>query len=190
MQAGRAVYRDRYDSCDSDGNIKDDDESDRCCDQVIDWYHSDGGEMEEPYTITGNSSEQRERDKKGDNTRDPDGSEPEETAAHVQNMDVAWAAITRENLKWARSVVFSRAFTLKWFPGHTIALVPLFDMLDHSPGARWECARDFRTLKFGFRFVLRWCHCLKYWLTARGLGGKRSTLAGLTLFGCGLFYDA
>ncbi|GAQ85843.1 hypothetical protein KFL_002570110 [Klebsormidium nitens] len=141
--AGRAVYRDRYDSCDSDGNVKDDsDGSDRCCDQVIDWYYSDGGEMEEPYTITGNSQQQRERDKKGDHTRDPDGSEPEEMATHVRNMDVAWATVTRENLKWARSVVFSRAFTLKWWPGHTIALVPLFDMLDHSPGARLTWLTD------------------------------------------------
>lgn len=57
---------------------------------------------------------------------------------YVSNMDVAWAAVTRENLLWARSVVFSRAFTLRWGERHVIALVPLFDMLDHSPTARWE----------------------------------------------------
>jgi hypothetical protein len=66
----------------------------------------------------------------------------ENRTEYVSNMDLAWAAVTRENLLWARSVVFSRAFTLRWGERHVIALVPLFDMLDHSPTARWEQALE------------------------------------------------
>lgn len=38
---------------------------------------------------------------------------------------------------WARTVVLSRGFTLLLEGKHEVTLVPLFDLLDHSPSARF-----------------------------------------------------
>lgn len=42
-----------------------------------------------------------------------------------------------ESLLWARTAVLSRGFNLMLNNGRKEVLVPLFDMLDHSPSARY-----------------------------------------------------
>ena len=51
---------------------------------------------------------------------------------------LAERALNAEQISWARSCVWSRAFSLYLNQSKTIALVPLGDMLDHSPEARVE----------------------------------------------------
>lgn len=55
---------------------------------------------------------------------------------------LAERALNAEQISWARSCVWSRAFSLYLNQSKTIALVPLGDMLDHSPEARVEWLTD------------------------------------------------
>lgn len=58
-------------------------------------------------------------------------------APHLPSMlQLAREALTRDGLLWARTIVFSRAFTLLLGGKPAIALVPVFDLLDHDPTAR------------------------------------------------------
>ncbi|BBM97870.1 hypothetical protein MPTK1_1g09030 [Marchantia polymorpha subsp. ruderalis] len=51
-------------------------------------------------------------------------------------------ATQESSLLWARTVVLSRGFTLLLEGKHEVTLVPLFDLLDHSPSARVEWITD------------------------------------------------
>lgn len=66
----------------------------------------------------------------------------QERAAAADILAVAERALTPERVAWSRSCVWSRAFSLFIHGTRTTALVPLGDMLDHSPEARTEWRTD------------------------------------------------
>ena len=63
-------------------------------------------------------------------------------ASEADILEVAKRALTPERVAWSRSCVWSRAFSLYILGIKTTALVPLGDMLDHSPRARVEWRTD------------------------------------------------
>lgn len=62
----------------------------------------------------------------------------------IHEEDFLWAetALAPDRIAWARSCVWSRAFSLYIRRKKTVALVPLGDMLDHSPHSQVEWRTD------------------------------------------------
>ena len=81
--------------------------------------------------------------------------------AHIQHKEsnsvsagaqaLAERALNAEQISWSRSCVWSRAFSLYLNQTKTIALVPLGDMLDHSPDVRVEWLTDDTAGTFSIR---------------------------------------
>jgi hypothetical protein len=72
----------------------------------------------------------------------PPGAAATERSAAADTLAVAERALTPDRVVWARSCVWSRAFSLYLNGTRTAALVPLGDLLDHSSGARVEWHTD------------------------------------------------
>ena len=75
-------------------------------------------------------------------------------AGHMESWQSGWG-LTERATRWARSVVWSRAFRVPLGEqGHGLALVPFADMLDHDPNAHiaWHAgftgADDFQMVTF------------------------------------------